>query len=196
MEKKKRFCEECFKRDHSFVAAAMHIDGQDLCLPCIRAEQLNPEDGEAIPADEIAVVDPRLARALEKSRQAPAVKVQKESAPIQAQGEEVMPRKNPGVEPKKCKCGKVLRAKQVWLGACKECREAAQANSAKPAPKKPGRKPNVVSDGGAPAVQPETAPPVATPRVTIGVTEAALDRCWSRLDLAGKAVAIQAVLEV
>jgi hypothetical protein len=207
MEKKKRFCELCFTRDRSFVAAAMHIDDQDLCLAHIRAEQLNPEDGEAIPADEIPVVDAALARAIDKSRQAKAVKVQKESAPIEARGEEAMPRKNPGAEPAKCKCGKRLWARQVTLGQCKECREAAapEKETKKPAAPKVAKskfalkrarlsRERVADQLASVADAPDV--PVATPgMVTMAVSERFLEAAWARLTPWLKAVAIAAALE-
>jgi hypothetical protein len=209
MEKKKRFCEMCFTRDRSFVAAAMHIDEQYLCLACIRAEQLNPEDGEAIPADEIPVVDARLARAIDKSRQAPAVKVQKESAPIEARGEEAMPRKNPGTEPAKCKCGKRLWARQVTLGVCKECREAgAPKKSAKTAPvAKTQSTPSAYKAKRERLARERVAEKLVSNeaveagsiapdgRVTMAVSERFLEAAWARLTPGLKAVAIAAALE-
>lgn len=41
-------CEPCFIRDRQFRDAALRIDGRALCLACVRDEELDPEDGEAI----------------------------------------------------------------------------------------------------------------------------------------------------
>lgn len=41
-------CELCFIRDRQFRDAALRIDGRALCLACVRDEELDPEDGEAI----------------------------------------------------------------------------------------------------------------------------------------------------
>jgi hypothetical protein len=60
MEKKKRFCEGCWMSRKQFMPAILHIDDRDLCLVCVRAEGLNVEDGEAIPIEEVAQVDPKI----------------------------------------------------------------------------------------------------------------------------------------
>jgi hypothetical protein len=194
MEKKKRFCEMCFTRDRSFVAAAMHIDDQDLCLAHIRAEQLNPEDGEAIPADEIPMVDARLARAIDKSRQAPAVKVQKEAAPVEARGEEAMSKHVCA-----CGCGAELSNEAYNRGwrYVRGHKPAAGSQAAKEAVTLKSKKAPAASEPAAQRkAEPVTDAPVATPgMVTMAVSERFLEAAWARLTPSLKAVAIAAALE-
>jgi hypothetical protein len=214
MEKKKRFCELCFTRDRSFVAAAMHIDDQDLCLAHIRAEQLNPEDGEAIPADEIPVVDAALARAIDKSRQAKTVKVQKESAPIEARGEEAMSKHLCA-----CECGTELSKESYERGwryvrGHKPAAGSAAAKEAVTLPSKPApaaAAPRVgksklalkrarlsrerVADQLASVADAPDSQGASVGMVTMTVSERFLEAAWARLTPGLKAVAIAAALE-
>jgi hypothetical protein len=226
----KRFCVGCFRRNKSFAAATLQIDDLDYCLACVREQGMDPAEGTPIAAENMPVIDPRLARGRAAiSSAAPSAPKEQEMANHVCKcgcgtelSEEAYERgwrytrghkpaegaaKEPTAEaPKKaasagkqltckCGCGIELTPKQRYKGTEYFKGHRAAKLLGVPVPPVPVVKGLPGKGASTGPVAPAPQPP-AIPNVTLSVTEAALDRCWSRLDLAGKAVAIQAVLEV
>lgn len=166
-------CERCYRISHKFFPAVLRCaDGEALCLPCIRAEDIDPDECTAIEE----------AAAPQAVKEVPEVLTQQQEASV------------PNFKCA-CGCGREVAAEG------KRLRGHWQKTGGKkrgPKPKKPvvvepeSVEPKSVAEE--PAVVEATA---EVPRVTLqmNVSEAWLNLAWGRLDLDQKARAIAHALQ-
>lgn len=82
--KKRRNCERCWLEYKKATPADIHIDDRDLCLACVRAEGLDPNDGEKVVA--------AIPEAQTESEQSPALEELHAAQPVSVP-DKVAPRK-------------------------------------------------------------------------------------------------------
>lgn len=157
------------------MSAVLHIDERDLCLVCVRAEGLNVEDGEAIPIEQVAQVDPAIVRdrvARRKYQRGPAILKESEMSKAVCD----------------CGCSGELSDKDKARGRTFIWgHHAAKGGSGAPRKARSKTKRREGTPDGL---------PIAGPcKYTIAVSEQFLENAWAKLTPEFKAIAIAAALE-
>lgn len=174
------------------MPAVMHIDDRDLCLPCISVEGLDPEQGEAIPINQVPQVDPQVSKF-----QAKRQKLKEVTGPIESKSKENVMAKHIC----ECGCGGELSDESAARGwryvrghkpAGVGNKPAAEKNASAKEKKTTARRIFGEAVKGRPSI---SEPPVADVRYTMAVSAQFLERAWERLTPELKAVAIAAALE-